>query len=118
LITIQATTRAQSGSYSVVVVNAQGQALSQPAILRVVAPTVLHRPERFQDGTVRLRFADPDGIPFTDPSSVFNFLVVVSPDLVNWVILESDISIFNGELQIVDQEAAFFPYRFYKALEY
>ena len=58
--------RARSGVYFVAVTNAFGGAVSGDAQVWVQVPQVLERPELLPDGTVRLRFADPDGTVAAD----------------------------------------------------
>jgi hypothetical protein len=70
--------RARSGVYFVTVTNGSGSTVSNNATVWVEVPQILACPELLADGTVRLRFADPDGTVAPSPD---RFQVQHAPQL-------------------------------------
>lgn len=72
-LTIDHTTTAEAGSYTVTVQNSGGSATSEPAVVTVLAPPLVLTAEDTGDGSVRLR------IPTSFPRLVYSFEAAESP---------------------------------------
>ena len=111
-------TRAQAGSYFVVVTNTAGTSTSTVATLRVLNMQRLLPPQPVANGGFRLLFNDHDGGALTLGDAP-NFEVWVSTNLVgmNWTRLNLPLTVTNGLLTLDDADAPNHPRRFYRVLE-
>jgi hypothetical protein len=111
--------RARSGVYFVAITNAFGSVVSRDATVRVELPQVLEPPELLPDGTVRLRFADPDGTILADPSrfEVQHSLSLGGPQE-TWSITPGQVVVSAGQLVFEDRSAPGGELvRFYRVIE-
>ena len=109
--------RAQSGSYSVVVTNSNGQVFSSNAVLRVTVPQRLGMPKLSPGGSFQLTSGNVDGVQMT-AADLANLDVQVSANLVDWVTLPAGLSLTNGTLQLQDNDRTNSPSRFYRIVEH
>jgi hypothetical protein len=109
--------RAQAGTYSVIVTNSGGVAVSSNAVLKVLVPQVLGSPALLPDGTLQLTSTDANG-GLLQPADLANFEAQVSSNLVDWVTLTNGLSLTNGTLQLQDSGRTNNPARFYRIVEH
>jgi alpha-tubulin suppressor-like RCC1 family protein len=117
VLTLSSVARAQGGTYSVIVTNAGGMAISSNAAVVVKVPQVLSAPVLLPDGSLQLTSADANGSLLTD-ASLANFEAQASSDLVNWVTLTNGLSLTNGMLQLNDTARTNFTSRYYRIVEH
>ena len=115
-LTLSNASRANSGTYWVVVTNAAGGMTSSNAVLTVRVPQLLGTPTLLPDGSILLSSTDAGGgvISSTDLANLF---AQASSNLVDWVTLSNALSITNGAIQLQDPAAANSPARFYRIIE-
>ena len=116
-LTLLNVARAQSGTYSVIVTNAGGMAVSSNAVVVVKVPQVLGTPVLLPDGSLQLTSADASGGPLT-AANLPNFEAQASSDLVNWTTLPGALGLTNGALQLNDATRTNFATRFYRIIEH
>jgi hypothetical protein len=109
--------RAQSGTYSVIVTNSGGVAVSSNASVVVKVPQLLGTPKLLPDGSLQLSSSDANGGTLTD-ADLPNFEAQASTDLVNWVTLPNALSLSNGMLQLQDSGKTNFTTRYYRIIEH
>ncbi len=109
--------RAQAGTYSVMVTNTGGMAVSSNAVVIVHVPQVLGAPVLLPDGSLQLTSADASGGPLTE-ANLGNFEAQASTDLVNWLTLTNGLSLTNGMLQLNDAARTNFSARYYRIVEH
>jgi hypothetical protein len=114
--TLSNVTRANSGTYSVVVTNLAGNVTSSNAVLKVHVPQHLGAPILQPDGSMLLTSGDADGGALAI-ADLANLQVQVSTNLVDWVPLPGALTLTNGLLQLQDPGSASHHTRFYRIVE-
>jgi hypothetical protein len=114
--TMSNVTRANSGTYSVVVTNIAGNVTSSNAVLKVHVPQHLGVPVLQPDGSVLLISGDADG-GTPAAADLANLQVQVSTNLVDWIPLPGALTLTNGLLQLQDPDSASYRTRFYRIVE-
>jgi len=114
--TLSNVTRANSGTYSVVVTNLGGSVTSSNAILIVHVPQHLGAPVLQPDGSVLLISGDADGGTLA-AADLANLQVQVSTNLVDWIPLPGALTLTNGLLQLQDPDTTGYATRFYRIIE-
>ena len=117
LLTLNNVARAQVGTYSVIVTNLGGMAISSNAAVVVKVPQLLGTPVLLPDGSLQLTSTDMNGGTI-QPSDLANFEAQASTDLVNWTILPGGLSLTNGMLQLNDAVRTNFTSRYYRIVEH
>lgn len=96
--------RARSGVYFVAIINAFGSVVSGNATVRVEVPQVLEQPELLPDGTVRLRFADPDGTILADPGRFeVQHALSLGDSEETWIVTPGQAVVSAGQLVFEDR---------------
>ncbi|MDB6059225.1 MAG: Immunoglobulin I-set domain protein, partial [Verrucomicrobiales bacterium] len=116
-ITLFGVSRFSSGLYRVVVTNTLGSVTSSNAVLTVRTPQELQTPELQPDGTFLFTSGDVDNKSFSSQMSTTNFQAQYSSNLVDWLQLDTSLSISNGQIQFIDTDATNAPLRFYRVIE-
>jgi hypothetical protein len=108
--------RAGAGAYAVAVSNAIGGLLSSNAALLVQSPQRLAWSLPSGGGHSQLRFQDAAGAvaPLNYAST---FVVEASTNLLDWLPLPGSFSLTNGWLLFEENDAAYWPHRFYRVME-
>lgn len=109
--------RFYSASYSVVITNALGSVTSSNAVLTVRTPQEIQTPVLLPDGTFQISSGDVDNASFSSTMSVTNFHPQYSSNLIDWVQLDTTLSISNGLIYFNDTDATNAPLRFYRVIE-
>ena len=109
--------RAQNGSYSVIVTNAGGLAVSSNAAVIIKVPQLLASPVMLSDGSLQLTSGDANGGLLT-PADLANFEAQASTNLVDWSTLTDALSLTNGLLQLQDAARTNFNTRYYRIVEH
>jgi hypothetical protein len=109
--------RAQNGSYSVMVTNAGGLAVSSNAVVIIKVPQLLTSPVMLPDGSLQLTSGDANGGLLT-PADLANFEAQASTNLVDWTTLTNAMSLTNGLLQLQDAARTNFDTRYYRIVEH
>jgi hypothetical protein len=115
-LVLPSVTRTNSGSYSVVITNLYGIAVSSNAYLAVRLPQRLSPPALMPDGSLSLTSADSDGSAPTS-ADLSHLHAYASTNLVDWVSLPGALSITNGVLQLQDAPCPACLERFYRIVE-
>lgn len=108
--------RANSGTYNVIITNIAGSVTSSNAILLVHVPQRLGAPQLLADGTLAFASSDADG-GIISPSDLVNLQAQASTNLVDWVNLPGALTVTNGGLQLFDFNSTNAPMRFYRIME-
>ena len=109
-------TRADGGSYTVMVTNAFGSILSSNALLKVQVPQQLANAALSSRGfTLLSGFAD--GSPVM-PSDLANLEAQTSTNLLNWITLSNSLALSNGVLVVDDTNISSRPAQFYRLIEH
>ncbi len=118
ILALTKVTRANTGGYMLTVSNAYGVATSQTAIVRVLNPARMQRPQVLPNGALRLLFGDQNDLPLAT-GHVPYFEVWASTDLSGgaWVKLNDALTVTNGLLMLDDSDAANHPQRYYRIVE-
>ena len=93
--------RRSSGDYFVIASNLGGSVQSASAALWIVAPQTLSMPVLTSDGRFGFTCQDYKRIPLL-PQDVGSFQIQSSPDLVNWVFIDTVITLKDGKLVVID----------------
>jgi alpha-tubulin suppressor-like RCC1 family protein len=109
--------RAQGGTYSVIVTNSGGMAVSSNAAVVVKVPQLLGTPVLLPDGSLQLTSADANGGTLTE-ADLANFEAQASTNLVNWTTLPGGLNLTNGMLQLNDAARTNFTSRYYRIVEH
>ncbi len=121
-LSIGATNRTSSGTYTVRVSNTAGNTTSSNALLRVLVAQHLETPLRLGNGWVRLTFRDAVG---TNTPDNLNQLILLSANTLNgtsplfWATnVTTGFSLTNGYVAVQDTNAASAVQRFYRVMEW
>jgi hypothetical protein len=115
-LTLSNVTRADAGTYSVVVTNVTGSLQSSNAVVRVLVPERFSAPVQLPGGRLQLIFGDADGGALLTTNDIATFTVQASTNLVNWSVLTNALSVTNG-LMLFQDTTTNSPVRFYRVLE-
>lgn len=118
-LTLTNVIRAQSGLYSVMVMNAAGTVTSSSNLLRVLVPQrFAQAPVMLGNGQVRLLFGDPAGSALT-VNELTNFVVEATTNVLstNWVRYTNGFSIVGEMVQFDDPDSGSDARRFYRVIE-
>jgi len=114
--TLSNVTRANSGTYHVMVLNQGGSVTSSNVVLTVHVPQLLGTPVLQPDGSLLLTSGDADGGTL-HAGDVANLQALVSTNLVDWIPLPGALTLVNGQLQLQDPAAIGSAARFYRIVE-
>ena len=117
ILTLNNVARAQGGTYSVIVTNSGGMAVSSNAAVVIHVPQILGTPVLLPDGSLQFTSTDANGGQLS-PSDLPNFEAQASTNLVNWLTLTNGLSLTNGMLQLNDTARTNFNARYYRIVEH
>ena len=109
--------RAQDGTYSVIVTNSGGMAVSSNATIVVKVPQLLGTPVLLPDGSLSFTSSDANGGMLT-AADLANFEAQASTNLVDWATLPDALSLTNGLLQLQDSGKSNYNARYYRLIEH
>jgi len=109
-------TRADAGTYWVVVTNSAASLQSSNAVVRVLASERLSAPVRLPGDRLQLLFNDADGGALLTTNDVATFDVLASTNFVDWTLLTNALTLTNGSILFQDSTANY-PARFYRVRE-
>jgi hypothetical protein len=110
-------TRADAGTYLVVVTNATASAQSSNAVVRVLVAERLSAPTLLPGGRLQLLFTDADGGALLTTNDLATFDVLASTNLSDWTVITNALTLTNGNILFEDSTTNY-PARFYKVREH
>jgi hypothetical protein len=117
LLTFLNVHRSLSATFKCVVSNSLGTVTSSNAVLVVHTPQEIATPQLQPDGTFLITSGDSDGAFINSQTSLANFKAQYSSNLLDWLPINSSLSLSNGQIIFIDTEATNSPQRFYRILE-
>ncbi|PWU10855.1 MAG: hypothetical protein C5B50_24585 [Verrucomicrobia bacterium] len=109
-------TRADAGTYDVVVTNTAGTLQSSNGTIRVLVSERFSAPTSLPGGRIQLLFSDADGGAMLTTNDLATFDVLASGDMTNWVVLTNALSLTNG-MALFSDATTNYPARFYRVRE-
>ena len=117
LLTLTNVTRADAGTYLVIVTNATTSAQSSNAVVRVLVAERLSAPTLLAGGRLQLLFTDADGGALLTTNDLATFDVLASTNLSDWTVITNALTLTNGNILFQDSTTNY-PARFYKVREH
>src|SRR6185369_9784325 len=109
-------TRADAGTYLVVVTNAAASLQSSNAVVRVLVAERLSQPTLLPGDRLQLLFADADGGALLTTNDLATFDVLASTNLVDWAVITNALTLTNGSILFQDSTTNY-PARYYRVRE-
>jgi hypothetical protein len=116
-LTLTNVTRADAGTYLVVVTNSAANIQSTNAVVRVLVAERLSPPTLLAGDRLQLLFTDADGGSLLTTNDLETFDVQASTNLVDWTVITNALSLTNGSILFQDSTTNY-PARFYRVLEH
>jgi len=115
-LTLSNVTRADAGTYLVVVTNDSASLQSSNAVVRVLVAERLSPPTLIAGDRLQLLFTDADGGSLLTTNDLATFDVMASTNLVDWTVITNALSLTNGSILFEDSTTNY-PARYYRVLE-